>query len=70
MYGTAKYARDDVRPGMRVKFQGKEWVASANSTKGLYLQDLMSRIRVTDAWIDVYLDKHGKAAGEYYRQEI
>lgn len=68
MYGTATYSRIAVRPGMLVKFQGKEWVASANTEKGLYLRDLFSRTRINDDWVEVCLDRHGTAVGEYYRE--
>lgn len=66
MYGTAIYSRIAVRPGMLVKFQGKEWVASANTKKGLYLRDLITRTRINDDWVEVCLDKHGVVAGLYY----
>ncbi|WP_277973191.1 hypothetical protein [Pantoea agglomerans] len=66
MYGTAIYSRIAVIPGMLVKFQGKEWVASANTEKGLYLRDLSSHTRINDDWIEVCLDKHGIVAGKYY----
>lgn len=66
MYGTAIYSRIAVIPGMLVKFQGKEWVASANTGKGLYLRDLFSHTRINDDWVEVCLDKRGVAAGAYY----
>ncbi|WP_410009771.1 hypothetical protein [Pantoea agglomerans] len=70
MFGTAIYSRIAVMPGMIVKYQGKEWVASANTDKGLYLRDLSSHTRVNDDWVEVCLDKHGVVAGAYYSGKI
>lgn len=67
MHGTAIYSRVSVKPGMRVKFQGKEWTASANVAKGLYLYNLYAQVKTQDDWIEVCLNSMGTPAGEYYR---
>lgn len=48
--------RDQVRPGMLIRHDGRTWRASANVEKGLYLDRLTTKTRINAEFVEVYVD--------------
>lgn len=53
---TTRVFRSTVRPGMLVRHNGKTWRASANVAKGLYLDSVAMKTRVTTDVVEVLTD--------------
>jgi len=52
--------RNNVTPGMLVKHNGKTWRASANVERGLYLDSLTQKTRITAEVVEVVIDGKGR----------
>jgi hypothetical protein len=60
MYGTQEVIRACVKPGMLVKHEGKTYQASANKCGKLYLYNLTECKRITDIFVEIYLNARGE----------
>lgn len=60
MYGTQEISRETVIPGMLVRHEGKTYKASANKGGNLYLFSLTERKRISDEYVEVYLNSRGE----------
>ncbi|EBK8163297.1 cell division protein FtsZ [Salmonella enterica] len=59
-YGTDNIPRKDVKPGAFVKYKDRTYLASANVTKGLYINNLYEKTLIRSDEIEVYLNQYGK----------
>lgn len=48
--------RNEVRPGMLIRHDGRTWRASANVEKGLYLDRLTTKTRINAEFVEVFVD--------------
>ncbi|MBS1204578.1 MAG: kil [Proteobacteria bacterium] len=59
-YGTDLIPRKEVKPGTAIKYNGRDYRASANVSKGLYAFSLLEKTIIKHEFIEVYLNQSGK----------
>lgn len=55
--------RSHVRPGMLIRHDGRTWRASANVKKGLYLDRLTTKTRISAEIVEVLVDSAPQVPG-------
>ena len=57
MYGTKVVKREDVKPGQLLRFNGKTWTASANTSKALYLMSVLTQTCTKEDTVEIIITK-------------